>query len=779
MQDRFAMQGPAIYNAAEAVRRTISHSVGPAPIARASLPPMGEYGPMGLPYAAPAPPMAPYAGLPAVQPGLPLPAQASTIGALPPSGGARFTSVRNVTKSIPAMPQAPLAPGIPLATPPPQRSLVSQYSTTQVLAPGQPIPTLPNGAPMITDAEMGLQPRPFLDAPIDPLALKDERKINAFNRNMSFQGDQLRRENEALRAEVHRLKKIEYGWRPKNTEEETHVTIVNNYQNLVNQFSEENTNLKTTLTQLEQENINLRDQLRIADANPRLEKRIEELKMQINKLTLDNNNLRHSATSSTTSIERSYNLQLEGLRNDKIHLEAEIRSLQNQLTAKNDQMSKITQDERNKASSMAESDRMTIQKFKDEIARLQRENLRASTMQSTVVAADPKANEQIRLLKEQLLQITTERDRLSSQIIVLESKANVGPVVEKVFDDSALKDRENLLQHYKLKWDELKAENAKIKSQMTLLQEENQKIKVRADFSATSTPDLSLALKKEKEIQDILRNEAEIAKEEANYYRTENMKLRDQIKSLSSQTSKVETIREVIVDKSGNYAKNLLKNPMGPVEVPVREGEAQIISRSITNNASTSEFVLPAQTTYLAPQTTTTHIHPGYSHTYYAQPHHQHQHHHLHPHSHLYATPQVTQTTYTTSQAQPSAFLLPPLNQPAQLLTTHTSGSNLNLPALTVTQPAATAAPMVVKAPEASFTAGNQMTSANIMGQTTKFADYKPADQQFQYNTTKTTTTTVENKTEYGLPAAKDLAAAAATTAATTSSATAAKTLLM
>lgn len=541
MQDRTSSYGPPVFSASDAFRRTAPQ---------------------------------------------PTPAILEMPGAqLPPTSIAntRYTSTRNVSRSTVSPPptvglnpinQVPYVSNLTGTTPiPGQRSIVSTYTTTQI-----------NPAP--GEVDTNFQRSLAVGGPIDPVSLREDRFVNNMNKTNQIALDQYKRENDLLRAEVHRLRKIEAGWNPGGSEEETRVTVINNYLNQIQQYSEEINVMKNNMVQLEAENANLREQIRIMEANPRFDKREEEYKVQMNRLISENATLKNSSANNSALTERTYSTQIDNLRKDKFELENELRTAQTRISQLQEKLTKISQEERMKVSSMVDSERMTTQKLKDEIARLQRDNTRLSTLPAPS-GPDTRTVEQMKSMSEQINSLILERDRLSSQVVMLESKSSSGPFVERVFDESGVKDRDKVIQHYKQQWDELKGENMKIKNQLTVLQEENQRMKFKIDSEGNVPQAVLLSSKKDKELQEMLRQELEAAKEETNYYKNESNRLRDQIRVLSTQTNKTEIVREVIVDKSGQFSKNLINNSNMQLNLPPRYGDAEIISRSVTKNEQT------------------------------------------------------------------------------------------------------------------------------------------------------------------------------------------------
>lgn len=463
-------------------------------------------------------------------------------------------------------------------------------STITPMPPGVPGSFIPEVGPVRGSiVDTNFQRSIMNGGPIDTMSIREDRMINGMNRVSSIYGDQMKRENDALRAEVHRLRKIEAGWFPGSPDEETRVTIVNNYQNQINANLEEISNLRLNIQQIEAENQQLRDQLLSAHSNPMFEQRIEELQRTNSKLISDLNIARSSSNTSAVTFNQSFNTQLESLRSAKMELERELRTAQTQLAQKHEESSRLVLDERQKLTSLLEAERMNVQRLKDEVSRLQRDMARVKSQPPLPSSfPDPRQSEQLRSLQEQLTRIESERDRLSSMVIQLEARTSAGPLVERVYDDAGVKERERLIEHYKAKWDELNAEKNQFKSQMAILQEENQKLRFRLESDSGNSSATALAIRKEKEVQDLLRQQLEAAKEDANHYRNESQNLRDQLRSMASQVNKTEIHREVIVDRTGNFANSIRNNPSEAVNPRYVPGETEVVSRSVfkDNNAS-------------------------------------------------------------------------------------------------------------------------------------------------------------------------------------------------
>ena len=571
MIDRISTYGPPILNAADALRRnytsvTQSSNMGPGPFMNQ------EYGMMG-----------------------------SLPGSIP---GNQFRSVnRNVTRSVSV----------------PQRSIVSTQTINGVPM-GSTITPMPPGVPGNFMPEVGPVRGSIVDTnfqrsiinggPIDTMSIREDRMINGMNRVSNIYGDQLKRENDALRAEVQNMQKIEAGWFPGSPDEETRVTIVNNYQNQINANLEEISNLRLNIQQIEAENQQLRDQLLTAHSNPMFEQRIEELQRLNSKLTSDLNLARSSSNTSVVNVDRNYTTQIESLRSAKLELERELRNAQSQLAQKHEESSRLVLDERQKLTSLLEGERMNVQRLKDEVSRLQRDMTRVKSQPAALSnLPDPRQSEQLRSLQENLSRVEAERDRLSSLVIQLEAKTSAGPLVERVYDDAGVKERERLIEHYKAKWDELNAEKNQFKSQMAILQEENQKLRFRIESESGNSSSIALVVRKEKEVQDILRQQLEAAKEDANHYKIESQRLRDQLRSMASQVNKTEIHREVIVDRTGNFANSIRNNPSEAVNPRYLPGETEVVSRSVLrdNNASTWKTggtVSTSTSTSVGPSTT-------------------------------------------------------------------------------------------------------------------------------------------------------------------------------
>lgn len=487
----------------------------------------------------------------------------------------------------------------------PTRSIYTNQMTTTPVVPGvMPGMTLvPTGPPQIVGQTMGVPmpmgPIPSVPitetnfqrslingGPIDRASLREDRYINTMNRNMGVFGDQAARENEALRAEVHRLRKIEAGWFPGSPDEETRVTVVNNYQNLINANLEEISNLRLTIQQIEAENQQLRDQLLLSQSHPKPDLALEELQRTNARLLAELNAARSASQISTVSVEKNYVSQIEALRNNKLQLEKELRDAQSRLSSNQENLSRTHLDERQKLSQMLDKERSETQRLRSELSQVQRDFTRS---QARPLGPDPRINVQspaLSALQDQLRQITIDRDRLQSTVIQLESKISAPPPVERIYDDAGLKDREKLIEFYKSKWDEHNAEITRMKNQITSLQSELQMAKLRpASEDSTS---ITLALRKEKDLQTLLRQELELAKDDSAYYRSENQRLRDQIRSMASQVNKTEIVREVIVDKTGGLANTIMNNPSSSLNPFIRPGEQEIVSRMVSKNEASS-----------------------------------------------------------------------------------------------------------------------------------------------------------------------------------------------
>lgn len=428
----------------------------------------------------------------------------------------------------------------------PQRSIVSSQTVNGVPV-GSAITQLPPGVP--AESLFGMPPPmatplgfPGPMGPMGPIGPMGPPP-----------NDQIRRENEALKAQVHRLKKLEAGWFPGVPEEETKVTVVNNYQSQITQSIEEMNRVRLSLQQAEAEILSLREQLAISQAAAR---RAEELGRLNARLTSDISSLRAASSSSVVQAERNFSSQLDSLRSAKIDLERELASLRSAL----------------------DSEKNVVQRLRDEISQLQRENsgLRGLADRPT---ADSRLPDQLRSLQEQLTQLRKERDRLSSKVLMLESRAPSSQTVERVYDDAGVRERERLIEHYKAKWDELNSDNLRLKSQIVSLQDEIQRIRLKAESELANTSTTALNIRKEKDLQDLLRQELSTAKDDANYYRNENHKLRDQLRSLASQVNKTEIHREVIVDKTGNFANSIIRDPSAALRPVLRPGETEFLSR--------------------------------------------------------------------------------------------------------------------------------------------------------------------------------------------------------
>lgn len=599
MIDRITTYGPPILNATDALRRNFTNSVTRSAVGQG----FGAAAP-GSAYASVAPGYA--AAEYGMTPMAPMMQQTGIQGSLMPTSGAQTmqTVTRNVARSV-SMPQRSIVStqtinGVPVG------------STVTPMPPGMPPGSIVPGDVPITAMPPGpatqtaFQRSIVSGGPIDPMSIREDRYITGMNRTAGIFNDQMKRENDALRAEVHRLRKIEAGWFPGGPDEDTRVTIINNYQSQINHNLEEISNLRLTIQQIEAENQQLRDQVLVAQSNPKYEKRIEELQRLNNKLNSDLAALRSASTSSSTNIERTYTAQLDALRNSKIDLERQLQTMQSQLASKTESVARSTLEERQKMSSLLDAERMTSQKLRDDVARLQREASRVQAVPPVrIPTPDPKTIEQLRMLTEQLGVITAERDRLNSTVLQLEARGSHS-AVERVFDDTGIKERERLIEHYKAKWDDLNAENNRLKTQMATLQEDFQRMRVKAESEVGSASTSVLALRKEKELMDVLRQELEAAKEDAGYYRNESQKLREQLRKLASQVNKTEIHREVIVDKTGAFAKNIIADPGRSLNPVIRPGEAEVVSRSVyRNDVSSNRFIAP-ETTYPTTMTTTT-----------------------------------------------------------------------------------------------------------------------------------------------------------------------------
>lgn len=585
MIDRVTTYGPPILNPADAFRHNVAGSAVRSSAAAANYTNY-EYG------------MTPANPSPLLQP-----SNAAAAGVTSQSRMVTRSGTRSVSVPQRSIMSTQTINGVPVG------STVATMLPGSVVAPMGPMDLQGMAGVPGQMTETAFQRSLINGAPIDAITIREDKYLNGMNRTTNIYNETLKRENDALRAEVHRLRKIEAGWFPGGPDEETRVTVINNYQNQINQNLEEISNLRVTVQQVEIENQQLREQLQIAQANPKYEKRIEELQRTITKLNGDLAAARSSSTASSVSVERTYSAQLEALRSAKLELERELRTLQSQMSQTRENTARSVLDERQKMSALLDAERLTVQKLRDELTRQQRETMRAQSQSNALPAVDPK----MRMLQDQLSAIMAERDRLSSVVMQLEARSSSAPAVERVFDDTGIKERERLIEHYKAKWDELNAENARLKSQMSTMQDEFQRVRVKSEASVTQSSSSAAALRKEKELQDLLRQELELAKEDSAYYRNENQRLRDQLRKLSSQTNKTEIHREVIIDKTGSLTHNILNNPSAALNPPLVPGEADLVSRSVYRNTAGSTRAVaadPPMSAYSSPLPATSAFRP-------------------------------------------------------------------------------------------------------------------------------------------------------------------------
>lgn len=127
----------------------------------------------------------------------------------------------------------------------------------------------------------------------------------------------LKQENMALRADLHRLRKVEAGWTPSSQRDLTNVTVVNSYQLQVNQLLEEVNTLRGTASQLEQENMRLAERVRFLESQPQVTQISSHYQQQITRLNAELMALRSKSTAPNPMIERAHEEQITALRRDR------------------------------------------------------------------------------------------------------------------------------------------------------------------------------------------------------------------------------------------------------------------------------------------------------------------------------------------------------------------------------------------------------------------------------------------------------------------------------
>lgn len=384
-------------------------------------------------------------------------------------------------------------------------------------------------------------------APITSHLLAADRSTRA----MQSYETQMRTENESLRAEVHRLRKIENAWRPAGNDEETRVFIVNNYQHQINQNITEITNLRNTITTLQQENAELRQQTTVRDDSAL----VESLRRQLREL------------------ERE-------LQRARAQLAEQRDIAQEQVVEEREHWSRIVEEER------AESQRMRGRPADDGM--------------------------QLRNLQDHMQELQHELDLKIEVIAELEAQLHTRPPVERIFDETGLQERDRLLEHYKFKWDEIAEENRQLKAMLMQGSDESVKINMRSELNTVSSAHLA-DLQREREFQTLLQEEVRQAKEEARFYCAENQRLRELLTRQASNTTEVH--REVIVDHSGAYAQGLAHNPqLAPVFAPGQAelvSRSVVREERSSSNVPVRERISPAPFPHTASAATLPRVFPA------------------------------------------------------------------------------------------------------------------------------------------------------------------------
>lgn len=285
--------------------------------------------------------------------------------------------------------------------------------------------------------------------------------------------EQLRTENNSLKAEVHRLRKIEAGWFPPR-EGGTKITMVNTYEQHINQCVEEINILRAELGTLQADNAELSEQLQSYQDDTLL----NDLRGKLAQAQFENSNMLG---------------EMQQLNNELEAKRARVGALQAQLA----------QMEAGQQTAIASAQQIAAEPFKEAVA----------------------------VMREEHRRVCEDLESKRLQIVSLEAQLTTVRTIERTaMDSSAAEDRDRLIEHYKLKWDEIRQDNARLRQ---LLLEKEEEVQQALEQSASGP---SRAMKEQEwALGEAFKTEIKQLKGEVAYYKKQCQALQRRLNELSME----------------------------------------------------------------------------------------------------------------------------------------------------------------------------------------------------------------------------------------------------
>lgn len=314
------------------------------------------------------------------------------------------------------------------------------------------------------------------ESPLAPLA-----KLPTIN-ELQTSLEQLRAENVALKAEVHRLRKIEAGWFPPRDGPGGNVTVINSYEQYIDQYIEEINHLRAEVGTLQGDNAQLSEQVQSLPD----EAAFNEMRAKLSEAQFENSNML-----------------------------AEMQQLNQLLEAGKERIAAL----------QAQIDQMN-----------ERQQEALSAAQRNV--AEP-LKETISLLREENQRVCDELDEKRLLIVSLEARLTTMTTVEHVVDHTGIADRDRLIEHYKYKWDDIRRDNVRLRNLLLAKEEEVQRVLSNNMAHPTSQA------QKEREagLVEALKTEIAELKDDVSFYKKNYKKMQQKLSALSIEFTQ-DDIRE-------------------------------------------------------------------------------------------------------------------------------------------------------------------------------------------------------------------------------------------